>query len=571
MAAGDAEPAVPADPAAPRPPRRPYSRNLAAGPAVGVPLAVLSGACEALALPGTGWWPLAPVGVAGLALAVRGARGRYAFLLGLLAGLGCFAPALHWSGVYVGALPWLALATLEALFIAVMTVLLPWAWHAPGGRAGTALTVAGLWVAQEAARGRLPFGGFPWARLAFSQADAPTLGLAALGGAPLVSGAVALAGGSLAVAVAALAGVRAGERGSAAAALADRARVRRQWVTAAVALPATVGVMLAGLAVPGVGSTSTSSGPATLRVAAVQGNVPAPGLDFNAERRAVLDNHARVTTDLAARVAAGTAPRPDVVFWPENSSDIDPLRNPDAAAVIDAAVQAIGVPVVVGAVLESPPDHVLNASIVWTPQGGPGTGPDRQYYKRHPAPFGEYIPYRSFFRRFSDKVDLVTRDFKAGDRVGVLTAGGTRFGDVICFEVAYDGLVRDTVRGGARLLLVQTNNATFGYTDESTQQLAMSRLRAVESGRSVVHISTVGVSALIEPDGTLRQPTRLFTSALLAGDVRLSDRTTVATRAGWWPEAVLTALGLVLALAGGRRLRAARRRADAAVDDVTAG
>jgi apolipoprotein N-acyltransferase len=546
------------------------ARSGALGAAVGIPLSVVSGACLALALPGTGWWPLAPVGVAGLTLAVRGARSRYALLLGLLAGLGCFVPALHWSGVYVGALPWLALATLEALFVALMAVLLPWAWRAPGGWAGTALIVAGLWVAQEAARGRLPFGGFPWARLAFSQADAPTLGLAALGGAPLVSAAVALSGGLLAVAVAALAGARAGERGTASAALADRSRVRRHRLTALLALPAAVGVVLSGWAVPGIGRTSNGSGPDTLRVAAVQGNVPAPGLDFNAERRAVLDNHARLTTDLAARVAAGTAPRPDVVFWPENASDVDPLRNSDAAAVIDAAVRAIGVPVVVGAVLESPPNHVLNASIVWTPQGGPGTAPDQQYYKQHPAPFGEYIPYRSFFRRFSDKVDLVTRDFLAGHRVGVMTAGDLRFGDVICFEVAYDGLVRDTVRGGARLLVVQTNNATFGYTDESTQQLAMSRLRAVESGRSVVHISTVGVSALIEPDGTLRQPTRLFTSALLAGDVRLSDRTTVANRVGGWPEAVLAGLGLVLALAGGRRLRADRRRDGRAVPDETA-
>ena len=497
------------------------------------PLAAAAGSSLALALPGTGWWPLAPLGVAGLAVAVRHRRPGAATLLGLVAGWGYFLPALHWSGVYVGALPWLALATLEALFVALMTLLLASAWRAPGGPAGTALAVSGLWVAQEALRGRVPFGGFPWARLAFSQADAPTLGLAAIGGAPLVTAAVALAGGLLAVSWVGLVEGRRWSAGGAAA--------------------AAVAILLSGGLVPGVGPTGRS-----LQVAAIQGNVPAAGLDFNAERRAVLDNHVRVTRGLAEQVAAGTATRPDLVVWPENASDIDPLRNPDAGTVISAVVDAIGVQTLVGTVLDTPPGRLSNASIVWTPGQGPGRDPSQLYVKRHPAPFGEYIPNRSFFRRFSDQVDLVRRDFVSGDRVGVLSAGGTTIGDVICFEVAYDNLVRDTVRGGAQLLVVQTNNATFGYTDESIQQLAMSRLRAVESGRAVVHISTVGVSALILPDGSLRQRTELFTSAVLTGALPLSSARTPATRVGQWPELLLAVCGVLLALTGSRR-RTGRR------------
>ena len=228
-------------------------------------------------------------------------------------------------------------------------------------------------------------------------------------------------------------------------------------------------------------------------MAAVQGDVPKAGLDFNAQRRAVLDNHVPPPCRSRTHVRAGRTPAPDLVVWPENSSDIDPLRNPDAYAEIGRAADAVGVPLLVGAVLQGPGDDVSNAAIVWGPSASPAAGPGERYVKRHPVPFAEYIPYRSFFRPFSDKVDLVSRDFAAGDRVGCCTLGpgpGRRR------HLLRGGLRRHRPRhrraAGADLLVVQTNNATFGYTDESTQQLAMSRLRAVEAGRAVVHISTVG-------------------------------------------------------------------------------
>ncbi len=448
---------------------------------VRVALAAAGGGLLVLAFPSTGWWPLAPVAVALLALATRGTTAGRGALLGLVTGLAFFLPHLHWSGIYVGMVPWVALATLEALFVALLGAFLPLAWRAPGGPAGTVVAVAGLWVGQEALRGRMPFGGFPWGRLAFSQSESPMLGWAAVGGAPLLTAIVAAAGGALAVALVAGAGAvaRSGRptgddphrTGPAAGSLVLVVAA----ITVAVVLP------LLGLAVP-----TPTDAPRSVQVAAVQGNVPRAGLDFNAERRVVLDNHVAATIGATARAAAGRGPRPDVVLWPENSSDIDPLRNPDATAVIQRAVDAAGVPVLVGAVLEEPAGKLSNAGILWWPTDSPHPGPGVRYVKQHPAPFGEYIPFRSFFRLFSDKVDLVRRDFVAGDRVGVLDTDAARLGDVICFEVAYDDLVREAVRGGADLLVVQTNNATFGRTDESVQQLAMSRVRAVESGRAVV-------------------------------------------------------------------------------------
>jgi apolipoprotein N-acyltransferase len=505
-------------------------------------VAVVGGVALALSFPGVGWWPMAPIGVAAISVASRGRRPGPGLLLGLAGGLAFFVPHLHWSGVYVGWLPWIALATLEASFVAVLGALLPLAWRAPGGRAGTVVATAGLWTGQEALRGRLPFGGFPWGRLAFSQSDAPTLGYAALGGAPLISAAVALAGGGLAVAAVEL--------------LARRSD--RRWVTAPAATLASLAVITGGALVP-----TPTDGPRSAEVAAVQGNVPAPGLDFNAHRMAVLSNHVLATARIADRSGAGRVPRPDLVLWPENASDIDPLRNQDAAMAIQAAADRVGVPVLVGGVLEQPTDHLSNAAVLWGPTGSTHPGPGVTYVKRHPAPFAEYIPYRSFFRIFSDKVDLVRRDFTAGDRVGVFPAGDLRIGDVICFEVTYDSLVRDPVRSGADLLVVQTNNATFGFTDESVQQLAMSRVRAVESGRAVVHISTVGVSALIAPDGRLLARSGHFTQEVLQSRLPLRTGRTVATQSGAAPEAALSALGLLLAV--GALLR--RRRT---VDPVPA-
>jgi apolipoprotein N-acyltransferase len=234
------------------------------------------------------------------------------------------------------------------------------------------------------------------------------------------------------------------------------------------------------------------------------------------------------------------------VIWPENASDVDPSTNPDAAAKIAGAVRAVGVPVLVGTLTDAPGNRIYNVGQVWSP----GSGPGERYIKRHPVPFGEYIPLRSLARLVSNKVDLVRRDFAPGRRPGVLMVGPARVGDVICFEVAYDGLVRDVVTGGGRLLVVQTNNATFGRTGETQQQLAMSRLRAVEHGRTVLVAATSGISAIIGPDGRVRQQSRVFTPDLLVASVRLADRRTLAARLGALPEWLLAAAG-ALGAAGG--------------------
>jgi apolipoprotein N-acyltransferase len=527
-------------------------------------LAVLSGLALWLAFPSHDLWPMAPIGVALLTLATRRTSLWQGALLGLIAGMSCFLPLLSWSGIYVGALPWVALALLESTYVALLglvcAMLQPSAVFKRGAQlAGTTsdrvtpvrpVIVALAWVAEETLRDTTPFGGFPWGRLAFSQADSPLVALAALGGAPALTFGVALVGGLLATGVARLIrGSRQHDIPSGGALLSGGAVL-----SGGALLAGAAALTLLPLLVP-----RPTDGP-TGRFLAVQGNVPRSGFDFNAERRLVLDNHANATRQAAAAVAAGTQARPDVVVWPENASDIDPIRNPDAAAVITSAVEAINAPLILGAVLREPPPQVSNASLLYLPGGGLTA----RYIKQHPAPFAEYIPFRPFFRLFSDKVDLLATDFAAGSVAGVFRVpagnGDTiAAGPIICFEVAYDGLVRDTVDHGANVLLVQTNNATFGFTDESVQQLAISRIRAVEHGRSIVHVSTVGVSAMITPDGTAHQQSALFTSAVLAADLPLRTDRTVADRVGAWPEILAGgAVVLLLVLHSLGRLR--RRR-----------
>lgn len=505
---------------APAPPGEPPRRLTGRLPLPRLLGAALTGLLLYLAFPPVDLPPLAVPAVAGLVLLCRGQALRIGALVGFVHGLALFVPLVEWTATIAGPGALLALAILQASFLALLGAALALVTRT----AWWPLWSAALWVGQEALRDRLPFGGFPWGRLAFSQGDSGLTPLAAVGGAPLVTFTVALVAGVAAWAV---------------------VSSRRSLPSAAAALvlsPVLATVAAALVPLP-------TDGP-TARVAVVQGNVPRLGLGFNAQRAAVLANHVSATRALAADVRAGRVEQPDLVVWPENASDLDPFTDGEAYDVIDEAVRDVGVPVLVGAVLEGPGDKISNAGIVWDPVTGPG----ERYVKRHPVPFGEYIPYRSLVRKVTAKVDLVPRDFASGETVGVLDVGPVRLGDVICFEVAYDDLVRDVVTGGGRLIVVQTNNATFGRSGETEQQLAMGRLRAVEHGRAVVVAATSGISAVIAPDGEIVDDTAVFTREVLVREVPVRDGRTLATRVGAAPEYVLSALGAVGLLLAARRV-----------------
>ncbi|MEV0038963.1 apolipoprotein N-acyltransferase [Streptomyces sp. NPDC050804] len=470
--------------------------------------------------PRTLWW-LALPGFALLAWSLHGRRPRAALGLGYLAGLGFLLPLLVWTGAEVGPGPWLALVAIEALFIALTAMGIAAVSRLPTWP----VWAAAVWILGEAVRARVPFGGFPWGKIAFGQADSVFLPLAAVGGTPVLGFAVVLCGFGLYEAVRQVLAYR-------------RTRTVPRRAAAVAALTVLVPVVAALAALPLV-DDSAEDGTAT--VAAIQGNVPKAGLEFNAQRRAVLDNHVRRTLQLADDVKAGKEPQPDFVLWPENSSDIDPYRNPDARDVIDQAARAIGVPISVGAVVTPDTGPLRNTQILWDPE----RGPTATYDKRQIQPFGEYLPLRSLVRMISPGyADMVRRDFGRGTEPGVFDLAGTEVGLATCYEAAFDWAVRDTVTHGAQLISVPSNNATFDRSEMTYQQLAMSRVRAVEHSRTVIVPVTSGVSAIIQPDGRITEKTGMFTPGALVAEVPLRSSLTPATRLGTLPEGLLAAVAL---------------------------
>lgn len=462
----------------------------------------------------------------------RRARGWFSgggAMVGLAAGLSFFLVLLEW-GRAVGPDAWVALTLLGAPFWAVGGAVLP----ALLARRWWVLTVPLLWVSMEAMRATVPVVDFTWGRLAFSQAATSLVGWAAVGGPALASFVVALAGTLL----------------------------LKAWLAAALQRWRVTAASLAGLLVV------AAAGGLLLRVewaglpvgvepiAVVQGNVPRVGLDFNEQRRAVLDNHVAETAELAAAVDRAELQQPVAVIWPENSSDINPYTNADAAEQIDSAARQIDAPLLVGAVVTNPqdpprdqhPGTVLNLGVVWDPVTGPGD----TYAKRHPVPFGEYIPLRGLLERYITRFDRIPRDFAPGQEVGVLELGPVTAAVVICFEISDDPLIRDAVRSGGQVLVVQTNNATYGLTSQPEQQLAITRVQAVASGRSTLVAATSGVSAVIDPRGALEWHTEEFTADSTVVDVPLRTGLTPAMRLGVLPEVLAVGLLLVLAARAGR-------------------
>ncbi len=524
--------------------------------------ALAGGLALAGAFPPVGIWPLAAAGPALLAVALSGQRLRASFGLGLLFGLAFFVPLLSWL-VNLAWYAWAALAVAEALIFGLLAVGQRMLLRLPGWP----LAVATWWVAAEALRGRWPYA-FPWGRLAMSQAGAPSAGWAAVGSPALLTFLVALAGATIAWAVLRTAAhwdatPRREATDHRDAAPPGAATPRRPGRQAAAGL-AAAGLAAAGLAAAACGLAlggtllpvnRSAPGDTTAEAAAIQGDVPhARNLSGLLRLTRVTQNHAAATQALATQVASGARPAPDVVIWPENSTDLDPGLYPAIHQAIAAAVNAVHRPVLVGALLQYP---LRNTGQLWLP----GRGPVASYVKRQLVPFGEYIPFRGLLAHITPLVNLQPVNFTAGHRAVVFHLGRIRLGDVICYEIGFDGLVRSEVSAGANLIALQSNDATFevdGQPGESMQQVAMARIQAITSNRAVVYASTTGESAIISPSGAVLAHSRLWQRAELEARVPLRTGLTLADRLGGWPEGVLT--GLAIAALAAAVLGAVRQR-----------
>jgi len=495
-------------------------------------VAVVAGLTLAFTFPPTHAFWLLPFAVATFFVVTDGLPWRRAWIPGLVFGAAFQFVLLWWLHV-VGTVPWIGLSVTQTLWYGVLGAAVVPLRRLPGAPAWLAVA----WVAMESLRCTWPAGGMPWGRLAYAVIDTPFTDSLPYLGSTGVSLVLALSGTLLA------------------SAYARHGRGRL--------VPLGVLAGLLGVAALPTLAPYAADPTGQVTVAAVQGNVPGDGTDVLAHYRQITEQHADETAVLASDVNAGRTPAPDFVVWPENSTAIDPFEDQEMRTAIESAVSAIGVPLLAGVIVDGGPDHVLNQGIVFDPVTGAG---DR-YTKRHPVPFGEYIPWRWLFGERLAQLNQIPRDMVSGTRQTPIEVAGVPVADAICFDVAYDdGLYAQLSRGG-RMIVVQTSNAMFIHTAQIDQQFAISRQRAIETHRYVVVAAINGITGVIDPNGNVVTTTPARTESYVESPVRLYDVVTPAVRIGAWSARAslgLVVLGWLLVLG---RYRRTRRTAAVAVAD----
>jgi apolipoprotein N-acyltransferase len=498
-------------------------------------VAAAGGLVYDLGFPGAGIWPLAFLGIALALVALIGRRSWSAALVGFSFGLAFYLQQVSWTSLYLGPIPWLALSILESAIVAGGAVLIAlayrWVPRSSDSRWVRLLLlpalVAGLWCVREAATGSLPYGGFPWGRAALSQSQSPF--------AETVSWVGSTGLGFLMVAVV--------------AATIEWVRVAgwRDRRATAVSATTAVGLVLLGTLVPAWATTPNGE----LRVASVQGDGPAAYFDERSPGDIL-------SAQLDATRPILDEPDVDVLLWPEGGSDIDPTRSDSVARIFDSLSERLDAPVVLNTVTTNGAEF-FNTSLLWRA----GEGAVESHSKRHPVPFGEYIPDRWLYDAIVPELTgLIQRGYTPGTDAPVFDVDGVVTGLAICFDVIYDELVWEGANDGAQLYMFQTNNADFRGTDENEQQLAIARLRAIETGRSVVNISTVGTSQVIDPDGRTIDSLPAYEPGAMVTDVELRIGLTPSVVLGGWTPGVIV-VGSLIAFAAAGLISARRARDDA--------
>jgi apolipoprotein N-acyltransferase len=462
-----------------------------------------TGMLLAAALPPWGWWPLAFVGVACLDRLIaerpRGAR----FRRGSVVGLGLYIPSLAWMTDMT--LPGYVIATVAyaALFGLAVTVI-------PATAPGRWLALPGAIALTELLRWSWPFGGVPLSSLAVGQVDGPLAGVLRIGGALLLVEVTVIVGVALAAALA-----------------------RHRPAAGLAALVALVAVGGAAIAPRGhqVGD---------LRVALVQGGGPQGTRASNTDERKVFERHLEASQQIEPPV--------DLVVWPEDVVDIGELATSDEGEELAGLARDLDATLVAGVVEDAGPESFLNASVAYDSDG---EIVDR-YDKVHRVPFGEYVPLRSLLEPFGGD-DLTSRDAVIGDHPARLDTPAGRLSVAISWEIFFGDRVREGVEDGAQIVLNPTNGSSFTGTLVQTQQIASSRMRAIESDRWLVQVAPTGFSAVIGADGTVHQRSAVTQQIVLHHTVGLRDGTTIYTRLGMGPAVAVAIASLALGWLVARR------------------
>ncbi len=484
-------------------------------------LAVASGLLSFFAYPKPGLWPLIFVSVAGLLISVRGATFARAAFVGFAGGFAFYASQCWWLSQYLGPLPLVALSFIQALWVGLGLAIYALARRHTKSIFGSAILFASLWMAREWASTHIPYGGYPWSRLAMSQSESPLAGWVYFGGFSLLGLVIALLA---ALAVEWIPSFWAKRR--------DGLTSRRSF-----AVPALV--LLVAVLVPALPPIANAK--AQLDVAAIQGNANA-GLFANTRRGEILENHLDATYELLRNEPSRKI---DLIVWPENASDLSPIVDVQARQWLSNLVNVDAkAPLTFGTITSNGSD-LFNSSFLWEP----GVGITDQYDKKRPVPFAEYVPDREFWNQLApDLIGLIYRDYAFGTRDAIYEVNGQKLGVLICFEVAIDEIFYELSDQGATAILSQTNNADFGRTDQAWQQLAIAKLRSIETGLALVNASTVGPSAIYDRGGQMLDSSGAFERDYLVAQIGLTDSKTPAMIYGRYLDYVnLGLLGLALA------------------------
>ncbi|MDO4412015.1 apolipoprotein N-acyltransferase [Cutibacterium sp.] len=487
-------------------PRSAWLRGLAA---------VAAGAATGTGFQPLDWWILVIPGVAALIVLVRSTTRRASAGLGYLYGLGLFSTTIAWVGV-MGP----PVAVLLIAVMALWCLLAGWAIREVETLPGAPVWQAVVWAATEVGAAAVPLGGFGWIRLAWTVVDTPWAGALRWAGTVGTSFLVAMAAALMARVV--------GARG-------------RSRISNAVGLVTGLLVVTVLATVSGVVATRGSDDD-SIRVMVVQGGVDGTAGPYAmGYARSVTDNHLSETIMAVAEQRASGKSAPDMILWPENSTDIDPILDFESHQIVMGALAISQRPILVGAVTDGPGDDERQTTSMWWPSSSPT--PTSIYHKRNLVPFGEWIPARSFFLPLIPILGNIGRQSVPGTTPGVLdsTISGTKtpVGVVVCFEVAYDDTVADTIRHGARILAVQSNNSSFINTAQTPQQWQITRARAIETGRHIIVSTTNSFSGLVNPDGSVALRTQEGGHTNFTVTVPLESGLTLAVSMERWLRAVV--------------------------------
>jgi apolipoprotein N-acyltransferase len=469
--------------------------------------------------------PLALVALVPLLWAWRDATPRRAALYGFWWGIAFFGVLLSWTW-YFGAVAFLPLVWAGGLYIALPGTLV--ATFARYDLRSPWLTAA-LWVLFEQLRGRFPFGGLPWGETGAALHDFPVArALASWGGVAFVSFLIVAFNGFVADAF-----------------VSGWVRSRRGLGFASAGMAAIVAVTAVGYALR---FEPTPQG--ELRIATLQGNDQNRDIidPFEFEQ-VVVEQHFALAEQLEGDF--------DLIVFPESALN----RDPEVDQALRDRIVAIGAEhdsVMLVNALQPAPAGVegkdYNTNLVFEPDGTL----QGKYAKQHLVPFGEYVPFRSQLD-FLGALDQIPYDYAHGKGRRLFDVDGYRMATIICFESAFGPLVRDFVRDGAEFVVITTNNRSYRRSGNARQHLALSQMRAAETGRPVVHASISGVTGIIDADGHVHDTTDLFVNETVTAEIQPTTGQTPYVRYGDW---VLWGSGIALI---GMALYARLRRAPAPI------